>query len=72
MTNSCMNCGLANWHRTKTGALHPSGDGRCTWKFVPAAIPKSRYYVGGYSEPSGGNIDRKSPCTDCPTWEAKQ
>lgn len=70
--NSCLNCSLAKWDRNKKGALHPSGDGRCTWTMAEIKIPKSRYYVGWGKEmpqPTGGNIDRRDPYTDCPTWQ---
>jgi hypothetical protein len=68
-----MNCALATWSRTDTGRLSPSGDGRCTWKAPERpVIPKAFYFFGfGSSEPSGGNINRKRPHTECPLWEKK-
>jgi len=28
----CLDCKFADWNRTANGRLHPSGDGRCSWK----------------------------------------
>lgn len=73
--HSCMDCALAKWERTKTGRLHPSGDGRCQWKAPDIAV-SAAFYFSGYKrkalpEPSGGYIERKQPYTDCPTWREK-
>ena len=58
---TCLGCKYAEWNRTKTGALHPSGDGRCTfpWKMPP--LPASMYFVGWMDgdTPSGGCINRR-------------
>lgn len=72
MKGSCKDCRLAKWHTTKIGTLHPSGQGRCTWQEPVLVIPKSRYWHGGEPHPSGGSIERKTPYTDCPTWEEKR
>jgi hypothetical protein len=71
-SDSCLNCANADWYRTKTGKLHPNGQGKCTWKMPVIEIPKAFYYM--YEKrtvPSptfGGAIDRKDPHTDCPCW----
>jgi hypothetical protein len=70
--NDCLSCRFALWCRTGTGRLHPSGDGRCTWKgWRDWKIPGSMYYISSHT-PSGGNINRREPITACPCWEAIQ
>jgi hypothetical protein len=75
MTHNCTTCALAEWSRTKTGRLHPSGEGRCSWRMTPTVIPAAFYWSGWIAhrqpEPSGGYIDRREPKSDCPTWEPK-
>ena len=61
----CTHCKHAEWYRTKTGALHPSGDGMCTWTFVPPKLPASMFFI---TPPyvSGGTINRRKELpTDC-------
>lgn len=71
----CTTCAYAEWDRTKAGRLHPSGDGRCTWDgWKKWVLPKAFYYVTyGWMkvapEPSGGCINRKNPCSDCPCYQ---
>lgn len=36
---SCNGCQHAQWDRTTTGRLHPSGDGACTYKVKPIVVP---------------------------------
>jgi len=36
---TCNGCRFAAWQRTKTGALHPSGDGKCTFNYTPKPYP---------------------------------
>lgn len=75
---SCLNCGLALWDRTKAGKLHPSGDGRCQWVMPVIHHPQCISYPGDYGRPkislvrapSGHpHIDRKKPYTECKTWK---
>ena len=57
---NCLHCRYAEWDKTKTGRLSPTGDGTCTWKFKPTPLPASMYYIGGGSLlPRGGFINRK-------------
>jgi hypothetical protein len=70
----CTTCAFANWQRTAAGKLHPSGDGRCTWKMPGVAISKAFYWIGfgggdSMPTPSGGHISRRSPHADCPTYD---
>ena len=71
---NCTKCGYANWERTKTGRLHPSGEGICSYVVKMPVLPASRYWIGR-SEPSpmGGLINRRSELkNDCPHyWEEK-
>lgn len=30
----CIDCQFAEWNRTSLGALHPNGQGKCTWDKV--------------------------------------
>jgi hypothetical protein len=72
MTEDCTTCQLARWQRTKTGRLHPSGDGSCSWKgWKEWKIPKAFDYMGHrrIPLPSGGYINRRTPCTDCPLYQ---
>lgn len=69
---SCLNCAFASWSRTKTGRLHPAGDGRCTWKMPEITLPKSMYWLFNEPNPCGGYIERSSPHTDCPAWRSME
>ncbi len=62
---NCTNCKHAAWLRTKSGALHPSGDGKCMWEWKLPKLPASMYF-----QPtpyvSGGAINRRKDLpTDC-------
>jgi len=68
---TCMGCGYAEWKKTKTGRLHPSGEGKCTYKYNAPALPNSMHFMGNRQppEPMGGWIDRKHVYeTHCPYW----
>jgi len=54
---TCKGCKYAKWDRTKTGRLHPSGDGKCTFIVKPSPLPNAFYYV---QSPfiCGGHISR--------------
>lgn len=57
---NCIDCKYADWEKTKTGRLHPSGDGRCIYQYKVPALPASMYWLGR-SDPSplGGHITRR-------------
>jgi hypothetical protein len=61
----CTHCKHAAWLRTRSGALHPCGDGMCTWTFVPPKLPASMYFLQK-PVPNGGTINRRKELpTDC-------
>lgn len=72
--SGCLTCKYADWQKTASGRLHPSGDGRCTWKMPEIKIPASMYF-GHYAmsrTPSiaGGYISRhRGVIHECPTYE---
>lgn len=55
----CLDCSHAVWDKTKTGKLHPSGLGKCLYKFKIPELPSSMYWIGGNPHPCGGSIFRK-------------
>lgn len=56
----CVGCALAQWRTTGSGRLHPSGDGRCLWRFETVALPLAFNWFGGrVPSPSGGYINRR-------------
>ena len=57
--NFCLTCAYAEWEKTFNGRLHPSGDGRCGFKFEMPKLPSSMYWVGCEPTPSGGYINRR-------------
>ena len=74
----CLTCALADWSRTKTGALHPGGGGRCRWKFEPPPIAAAFYWpraftnrCGAPPSPEGGAISRREPILGCPCYQQK-
>lgn len=70
MSHLCLTCRFANWRKTSGGKLHPSGDGRCTWKMPEIKLPASMYFISHSPNPSGGFIYRKERIvTECPTHE---
>ena len=57
----CLHCKHAEWHVTKAGKLHPSGDGRCRYPWKMPQLPASMYWIGFTSpSPHGGGISRKN------------
>jgi hypothetical protein len=69
---NCTECAHANWQRTKSGSLHPSGEGRCGKKIELPQLPKAFYW---FSEPylCGGCINRRNELNEhCPYWQQKQ
>lgn len=64
----CVDCKFANWQRTSSGRLHPSGDGRCEWKVPAIHLPVSMYFFGSFT-PSGGHINRRDEWRQCPQYQ---
>ena len=60
---NCTDCKYAEWQKTATGRLHPSGDGLCAYPYVMPALPASMYWIGK-THPSGGAINRKKDLSD--------
>lgn len=67
----CLECKHADWQRTASGKLHPSGDGRCRWEYPEISLPVSMYFVsfGKGPSPSGGHINRRHEWRDCPQFQ---
>jgi hypothetical protein len=73
---NCTECVHAEWKRTASGKLHPSGDGRCTKQIVIPPLPGA--FGWGYAwssksgripEPIGGEINRRQELKEhCPYW----
>lgn len=45
-TAACLTCAHAEWRKTVTGRLHPSGDGKCRYEVtvpIPASTPTWGY-----------------------------
>ena len=58
----CTHCKYAEWERTKNGALHPKGDGRCTYTVKIPPLPASQYWAWeaqGHPKVLGGWINRR-------------
>lgn len=60
---SCVNCKYAEWNKTASGRLHPSGDGRCTYPYKMPPLPQSMYFVSE-PRPCGGTISRREELKD--------
>ena len=58
----CTYCKYADWQRTKSGRLSPSGDGRCQYQWKIPPLPASMYFALSVNAltPSGGHISRKT------------
>jgi len=67
---TCKGCKYAEWDRTKTGRLSPTGDGKCKYKYKIPKLPASRYWIGGDPYPNGGFINRKEELKEhCIYWQ---
>ena len=56
---TCNGCKYAEWKRTDSGRLHPSGDGKCTYEWKLPPLPQSMYFAGFTPRILGGTISRK-------------
>lgn len=67
---NCKKCRYAEWKRTKTGSLHPSGDGRCEYPYKLPRLPASMNWVGWAApKPCGGYINRQGElAVHCPYY----
>ena len=68
----CLDCKFAEWKRTKTGALHPSVDGRCKWEYnVPVISAACRWntWMAVPPWPSRISINRREPIARCPVFQ---
>lgn len=67
----CTNCINAAWDKREGGALHPSGDGHCTWQLKLPSLPGAMHWM---TTPvmQGGAINRRTPLKEhCPHWARK-
>ena len=60
---NCTHCKYANWKKTTSGRLHPSGEGHCGYKLKMMPLPQAFYWIGRET-PSGGHINRKEELKD--------
>jgi len=68
---TCKGCKYAEWDRTKTGRLSPTGDGECKYNYKIPKLPVSMWFSGRV-EPSihGGHINRKEELKEhCVYWQ---
>ena len=67
---NCMGCKYAEWYKTKSGRLHPNGEGKCLFEFKIPTLPACKYFVGGSPCICGGVIERKKDFkTDCAYYQ---
>ena len=71
---NCKDCASAEWSKTASGRLHPSGAGKCRkaidWKAPP--IPACSYWHGE-PKPYGASINRRKELKDhCVYWAKKE
>jgi hypothetical protein len=66
---SCNGCAYAEWERTASGRLHPSGVGKCTYKVALPELPSCmswRSCFGDEIKPIRHAIERhRELLTDC-------
>jgi hypothetical protein len=65
----CTNCIYADWRRTASGRLHPSGDGKCGKVITIPQIPPCYYW---FDKPrlAGGYINRRKELSEhCPFYQ---
>ena len=66
----CTDCKHAEWRRTASGRLHPSGDGKCTVPYKVPPLPACMYWLMTPT-PMGGRINRKQELRDHCTYYAQ-
>lgn len=54
----CLGCRYTEWKKTKSGRLHPSGDGRCKYQCNVPKLPTSMWWIGPIPR-LGGAIPKK-------------
>lgn len=70
----CTDCASAEWRKTASGRLHPSGDGRCLYEPKMPAIPASKsWFMARKPELTYGFINRRRLLDkDCPCYQKKE
>jgi hypothetical protein len=67
----CTHCKHAAWNLTMRGALHPSGEGKCTYEVKLPPLPASKRWWWS-PRAMGGDINRRKPLTEhCVYWAHK-
>lgn len=70
---SCLNCKYAEWAKTSSGRLHPSGEGYCKYVVLIQRLPESMYWAGSEPKVYGGFINRKKLLdSHCATFNRKR
>lgn len=68
----CVGCISADWLKTATGKLHPSGNGYCVKKIIIPPLPASMYWLSS-PQPFGGLINRRRELNEhCPYFARKE
>lgn len=60
---NCLHCKYAEWNKTASGRLHPSGDGKCGYQYKMPPLPQSMHFISE-PKPYGGRINRKDALKD--------
>lgn len=55
---SCNDCKYAQWQKTRTGKLHPSGGGQCGYDYKIPPLPGAFFFIGSPLK-CGGIINRR-------------
>jgi hypothetical protein len=71
-TRSCNGCRFAEWVRTKTDRLSPSGDGQCRYEFPPVIMPWAHRRGQKILYPGAQYVSRFINHDPCQTWEKQQ
>lgn len=70
---NCTDCKHAQWDRTMSGRLHPSGAGRCGYEYKLPPLPAARRWIGGEPMASSGYINRREERKDhCPYFAREE
>lgn len=69
----CKDCRFAEWQKTASGRLSPTGAGRCTWKKTFLVPPQSfRYPDGKMTITNSQGLWRNEHNLPCPVGEKKE